>query len=146
MTTASSRSAGPEWGQHRNVGGPAGMMLRIHDSFRRASETLLAEANQPRPERARMRIVFGELASVLHHHHHAEEVLLFPRLAAAGLTADALAMDHRRLQSAIAAVEAMLSTDADASAPVREFDALLRAHLDAEEAVSIPYLLEHPWI
>lgn len=122
------------------------MMLHIHDGFRRATTELLAETARPQPDRARMRIVFRELATVLHHHHHAEEVLLFPRLADAGLGADALALDHRALMSSIAAVEDVLGTDADASDALREFASLLRTHLDAEEAVSIPYLLEHPWI
>lgn len=121
-------------------------MLHIHERFRRASAELLAEAARPLPDHARMRIVFGELARVLHHHHHAEEVLLFPRLTDAGVAADTLASDHRRLLSAIATVEGALKTPADARTPLREFDALLRSHLDAEEAVSIPYLLEHPWI
>jgi hypothetical protein len=148
MTTPSSQTTSQrdDWHRHANVGGPARMMLHIHERFRRASAELLAEAARVVPDRARMRIVFGELASVLHRHHHAEEVLLFPRLVDAGVAAEALESDHRRLLSAIATVEDALKTRADARAPLREFDALLRSHLDAEEAVSIPYLLEHPWL
>lgn len=121
-------------------------MLQIHDSFRRESEVLLAESTSASPNRARLRSRFADLASVLHAHHHAEELLLFPRLAQAGLGAVELESDHRRLLAAIEAVERVLVTDAEATTVLRELDDLLRSHLDAEESVSIPYLLEHPWI
>ncbi len=143
MATASSRE---EWERHPNAHGPAGMMLHIHDGFRRASAALVAESASASPSRGRIRSIFGELASVLHHHHHAEEVLLFPRLAEAGVAAPDLEGDHRRLLAAIEAVREVIAAGDDASAALRELDELLRAHLEVEESVSIPYLLEHPWI
>lgn len=143
MTTTTTRDA---WERHPNIRGPAGLMLHIHDSFRRESEALLAESASSSPNRARIRSGFGELASVLHAHHHAEEMLLFPRLTRAGLGAAELESDHRRLLAAIEAVERVLATNAEATTVLRELDDLLRSHLDAEESVSIPYLLEHPWI
>lgn len=123
----------------------ADMMLRIHDGFRRASAELVAESGRSSPDRRRIRSIFSELATVLHHHHHAEEALLFPGMAATGLAAAELESDHHRLVAAIESVEAVLDTDADASAPLREFDTMLRTHLDAEEAISIPYLRAQPW-
>jgi hypothetical protein len=144
MTTPDTATRRDDWERHPNARGPAGMMLRIHDGFRRASEALVAEADRPTPDRRWIRLVFGELASVLHHHHHAEEVLLFPRLVDAGFPSGDLSADHQTLLAALEAVDEALKSDADPSAPLRELDALLRAHLAVEEAVSIPYLLEHP--
>jgi hemerythrin-like domain-containing protein len=143
-TTDAPASSRLEWERHPNAHGAAGMMLRIHDGFRRASEALVIEADRPTPDRRRIRAVFDELAYVLHHHHHAEEVLLFPRLAEAGVGPDALVADHRSLTSAIASVDEALRNGADVSAPLHELDVVLRTHLDVEESVAIPYLLDHP--
>ena len=125
------------------------MMLSIHDGFRRTSGILLGEASLGASSRERTGRLFADLARTLHHHHHAEEVLLFPRLAAAGADAAKLSNDHRRLVEAMEAIElvtrSVMSDESDLRSALAEFDFLLQEHLDAEEAVAIPYLLENPW-
>ena len=85
-----------------------------------------------------MRRAFEPLATTLHHHHHAEEVMLFPLvLARTGAAPERLVSDHEELTAAIAAVRAGPS-----GATIARFGEILVAHLDREEALVIPVLLE----
>ena len=126
------RSRLAEWTAHPNIGGPASMLLGIHDQFRRVAEHLLTlEAG------ARTARTFGPLASVLHHHHHAEERMLFPLVEHKTGTAPArLVSDHEELTAAIAAVETSYTKDA-----VARFERVLRDHLAREELLVVPVLL-----
>lgn len=135
------------WQRNPNVDGPASTLLMIHDQFRLASERLLslvereAEADLARAARA-----FMPLAQALHHHHHAEEAMLFPMvLRRTGVAPAQLVDDHGELTTAIAAVEESLSTrerEPGPKAAVARFHEVLIAHLDREEALVIPVLLE----
>lgn len=135
-----------EWERHPNFHGFAGMLLGIHDAFRRASATLLrlVEDDSEGVE-GRLMATFVPLAQTLHHHHHAEEEMLFPLLAKVlGERPDALFDDHTELMGQVDAVEAHLSTHGrEGLAPLLvQLDAILIDHLDREEEVSIPALLK----
>ena len=133
------------WKKHPNIGGPASTLLGFHEQFRVASERLLLLVDRE-DDLAWVGRAFQPLAQTLHHHHHAEEVMLFPvvhRLT--GTAPERLVTDHETLMSAIDAVEASLRAGADkerAKAAVLRFDDVLLAHLDREESLVIPILLE----
>ena len=133
------------WDRHPNIGGPASTLLAIHDQFREASRRIASVVNRQSPDVEWARRAFRPLAITLHHHHHAEEAMLFPMvLARTGTAPEQLVRDHQALMDAIAAVEAALSDgDAiEARATIASFDAILVEHLDREEALVIPVLLE----
>lgn len=127
------------WRAHRNIGGPAGTLLGIHDQFRGASRQLLAFTEEATAgDLPHLRRAFAPLAETLHHHHHAEEAMLFPAIDASRRLAD----DHETLTRAIAELEASFSLDVarmrDAAA---KFDHVLVTHLDREESEVVPVLL-----
>jgi hemerythrin-like domain-containing protein len=132
------------WREHPNVGGPASMLLYIHDQFRAASERLrsLVAAGA---EAATLARHFRPLAEVLHHHHHAEEVMLFPAvLRSTGVAPQRLVEDHVELTRAIEALEASLTNTTPRGAiesAVATFDDVLVAHLEREEQLVVPVLL-----
>jgi iron-sulfur cluster repair protein YtfE (RIC family) len=134
----------PAWRSHPNAGGPTSMLLAIHDHFRAASEHLTRV--HPTGDARALARVFIPLAHTLHHHHHAEEAMLFPLVhRRTGIAPAQLQADHDDLVLAIAEVEAALR---DATARPRIADAITRfhevllAHLDREEALVVPVLLE----
>jgi iron-sulfur cluster repair protein YtfE (RIC family) len=144
--SSSDRTA---WEKHPNARGPASTLLMIHDQFRVASERLLLLVErEAESDFAWVARAFMPLAQTLHHHHHAEEMMLFPMvLRRTGVEPEQLVSDHEELTRAIAAVEASLSPGSDAGkafalAAVATFDEILTAHLDREEALVIPVLLE----
>ena len=125
-----ARMAG--WRAHPNIGGPASVLLAIHDRFRRAAAHLLTLEHPDQIARA-----FAPLAHVLHHHHHAEEMMLFPFVERhTGVTPTRLVSDHAALTSAIAAVEAAPTNDI-----VARFERVLCDHLALEELQTVPVLL-----
>ena len=108
---------------------------------------MLREASaQTVPDWARMRSVFGQLSGVLHSHHHIEEVMLFPRMVAAGVGGVELSREHEQLLAAMDLVRTALGAKKGANDALVGFERLLTDHLDAEEAVAIPYLLENSWL
>lgn len=133
------------WTQHPNFAGPASTLLAIHDQFRVASERLLLLVDRE-ADLAWVARAFMPLAQTLHHHHHAEEEMLFPVVhRRTGTAPERLVSDHEELMSAITAAEESLSAGADeprAKAAVARFDEVLVAHLDREESLVIPVLLE----
>jgi DUF438 domain-containing protein len=135
------------WRTHPNAGGPAGMLLEVHDYFRAVSAHLLSLANGAGehgiPTLARM---FIPLAQTLHHHHHAEEAMLFPLIhRQTGTAPEQLVTDHDEMSAAITRVEAALRARTDAEvvkSALASFHAILIAHLDREEGLVVPVLLE----
>jgi iron-sulfur cluster repair protein YtfE (RIC family) len=140
---ASSTSS--QWRTHPNAGGPAGMLLAIHDQFRAASGRLVDVAQQGDRGLPLMARVFGSLAETLHHHHHAEEAMLFPLVhRRTGAAPEQLVTDHEELTRAISSLESALEARADAptvKVAVDAFHAILIGHLDREEALVMPVLL-----
>ncbi|MDB4937012.1 MAG: cytosine deaminase [Labilithrix sp.] len=135
------------WQKHPNAAGPAGTLLAIHDQFRVASQRLsLLLAREGAADLRWVARAFMPLAQTLHHHHHAEEVMLFPLVERrTGVAPERLVSDHEALTTAIAAVEDSLSATGDedrATAAVATFAEVLVDHLDREEALVIPVLLE----
>ena len=129
-----------DWRTHPNADGPAGMMLAIHDQFRAASTRLVGLVAMDITSLVRL---FVPLAQMLHHHHHAEEALVFPLVhRRTGTAPTQLQTDHDEMTAAITRVEAALMTRADATAAIAAFHEILIAHLDREEALVIPLLLE----
>ena len=133
------------WKKHPNINGPAATLLGFHEQFRVASERLLLLVDRE-DDLGWVGRAFQPLAQTLHHHHHAEEVMLFPvvhRLT--GTAPERLVTDHEALMSAIDAVDESLRSGADkerAKAAILRFDDVLLAHLDREESLVIPVLLE----
>jgi iron-sulfur cluster repair protein YtfE (RIC family) len=131
------------WRAHPNSSGPAAMLLGIHDQFRAAAAQLMrfvAQTNAPAIER-----LFAQLANVLHHHHHAEEDMLFPLVHRRTGTAPAqLQIDHDEMTAAISAVERAIETTLGVGDAIATFHDILLAHLDREEALVMPVLLEVP--
>jgi iron-sulfur cluster repair protein YtfE (RIC family) len=135
------------WRHHPHAGGPAAMLLAIHDQFRVAAERLrFLAAKSPQPDRGWLARGFEPLARTLHHHHHAEEAMLFPFVAErAGVAPDRLVDDHRALTRAIEVVEESLSRHGREEPPLPAIEALehmLITHLDREERLVVPLLLE----
>ena len=119
------------------------MLLGIHDQFRAASAQLMrfvAQANAPATER-----LFAQLANVLHHHHHAEEDMLFPLVhRRTGVAPAQLQTDHDEMTAAISQVERALDASHGVGEAITAFHDILIAHLDREEALVMPVLLEVP--
>ena len=134
-----------DWRAHRHIAGPAGTLLAIHGQFRAASERVaLLVARES--DLGWVGRAFSQLSQTLHHHHHAEEALLFPFMERrTGTAPERLVDDHRELTRAIEAVEVALTTHADrarAIDAVSVFAEVLATHLDREESLVIPVLLE----
>lgn len=134
------------WKEHPNLaGGPAAMLLSIHDQFRAAAERLLLLVERE-DDLGWVARAFAPLSQTLHHHHHAEEVMLFPMIhRKTGSPPSNLVDDHGELTKAIAAVEQTLVRGGDpdaARAAARAFREVLVTHLDREETLVVPVLLE----
>ncbi len=129
------------WRAHPNAMGPASILLGIHARFREASADLVEQRDPTVIARA-----FLPLARTLHHHHHAEEAMLFPLVEKrTRIAPEQLQADHDELTEAIDAVEAGLRAPLaiDALVPlVQRFHEVLVAHLDREEELVVPVLLE----
>jgi hemerythrin superfamily protein len=135
------------WAGHANFNGPASTLLMIHGQFRLAAERLVfLLENEPDVDLARAARAFMPLAQTLHHHHHAEEMMLFPVVKRrTGAFPENLVTDHEALTKAIDAVEAGLSRGSrheHAKEVVAAFRRILDDHLDREELLVIPVLLE----
>eukprot|EP01118_Nematostelium_gracile_P015572 TRINITY_DN6267_c0_g1_i1.p1 TRINITY_DN6267_c0_g1~~TRINITY_DN6267_c0_g1_i1.p1 ORF type:complete len:115 (-),score=30.95 TRINITY_DN6267_c0_g1_i1:17-361(-) len=87
---------------------------------------------------------FNELNSTLHMHHAIEEARMFPMLARKGAQVDRLNEQHdemrRRETNAIKAFKQSNLNEVRES--VYSFGELLLDHLNQEEEISIPYLLQ----
>ncbi|WP_432992940.1 hemerythrin domain-containing protein [Dactylosporangium sp. CA-233914] len=90
---------------------------------------------------------------VIHHHHVGEDDLLWPMLAEAGVTElDELAAEHELLDPLMARISAALdafvvdsgdrAARAELATTAGELDALMRHHLEIEEAVVVPALTD----
>ncbi len=142
-----------EWPAHPHY--PAQVLLvRSHESFRYVSRWLLARAEAGEPTGPIER-TFRDWKSAMRGHEAYEEHKLYPYLEARwGLSCAPLQAGHHALSAAEAQVLAACEPDAAAPeaqpaasvnpalvAALRHHDAVLHAHLDAEEAVVIPALL-----
>lgn len=135
------------WRRDPRFGGDAQMLLVIHDQFRLSSERLRFQlSREPDAPLSWLAHLFRPLAEILHHHHHIEEVMLFPEIEARTGTRPAqLTSDHDELKAAIDAVYAALgpeSTAENAAAVLARFDDTLVDHLDREEGIAMPVLLD----
>jgi len=135
-----------KWQLHPNFGGPASMLLGVHDHFRLGSRRLLQLLVAAPPDLAHASRAFRPLAEMLHHHHHAEEAMLFPLIRRrTGAAPERLVTDHETLTAAIAYLSARLSKSDDANeakAAAESFDQILVEHLAREESLVMPVLLE----
>lgn len=131
------------WRAHPNASGPALMLLGIHDQFRAAARELMrlvAASAFGAGER-----LFTQLAAVLHHHHHAEEDMLFPLVhRLTGVAPDQLQTDHDEMTAAIEAVQHAIAKREGVADAITRFHDILVPHLDREEQLVIPVLLELP--
>lgn len=126
--------------------------LRAHECFRRdfarlrdllASTRLLGEA-----DRIALAEYWQSLSAVLEHHHENEDRVLFPRLVAAYPAAAAvvheLEEEHAHLGGLIAGINSAVDGVADpaqrraAAGAARDLEAVVAAHLDAEERRLVP--------
>lgn len=132
------------WRAHPNAAGPAAMMLAIHDQFRAVSHRLVQLVAQGQGGGAIGR-VFSPLAQVLHHHHHAEEAMVFPLVhRRTGVAPEQLQTDHDEMTAAIETVESALRDGARVAESITKFHEILITHLDREEELVIPILLQLP--
>lgn len=132
------------WERHPNIGGMAGMLLGIHDGFRRAARYLCREVDGAAPLDD-LRRLFGQLASTLHHHHRIEEAVLFPAVGRiSGEFPAELVSDHRELTAAIdRAARSLEGADREeVRAALAALETSLEDHLIREESRVIPILLE----
>jgi len=114
------------------------MLLGIHDHFRAAAQRLMELEDMLSIAR-----LFVPLAQTLHHHHHAEEEMLFPTIhERTGTAPDRLQADHDEMTAAITTVERALRSREGIATAVARFCEILVAHLDREEELVIPVLLE----
>lgn len=139
------------WRAHTHFAGPASTLLMIHDQFRVAAERLrfmIEDATSPNADLGWLARVFLPLGQTLHHHHHAEEEMLFPLIGERmGTPPERLEQDHVALTAAIDAVSKSLVPGGDreaATSAVSTFHRVLVMHLDREEALVVPVLLEVP--
>lgn len=153
-----------EWLSHANMGGHTRFWLSIHRSFRGAA-TQLEGLNEGWREGAVETDAFlREMAprlqhflGALEHHHHMEDHVFFPRFTAAeplivkGI--DLLETDHgaidRAIHDTVAAANALLRSEGDVRGPGEAFTqtadaltALMRRHLDDEEEIVMPLILD----
>ena len=116
------------------------LLLGSHDSFRRTSSTLIARAESG-GDLAGIQWVFSYWKSAMRGHEHYEEHKLYPYLEARfPLSCDALRAGHDHLAELDTAVRDAEDLPALAAA-LKAHDAVLCAHLEAEEALVIPALL-----
>ena len=130
----------------------------IHAAVRRDFGRLdraLAAAGNDRSRAADLYRAWQHLAQQLRHHHEQEDRILWPRLAALGISTDLLAemeSEHQAMASALDDIEAAMATyaasgsGADAAtalAAVRSGLAVVDHHLDHEEAEIEPALIPH---
>lgn len=153
------------WRAHPHFAGPASTLLMIHDQFRVASDRLrfmvekAMSGQEPDADLGWLARVFLPLGQTLHHHHHAEEEMLFPLIGErTGTPPERLEQDHVALTAAIDAVSKSLVPGGDREAAfsfrgrgslplpaaVNTFHRVLITHLDREEALVVPVLLEVP--
>jgi len=136
----------PNWPDHV-------LLVRSHESFRLVSERLRAEVRRLGRLSYSARL-FRRWMYAMGNHEHYEEHKLYPYLerrwgvSMAALTAGHAEMHTQRheVEGAFGAAEKAPDDDVEARARVREaidrFDALLLAHLDLEERMVVPLLLE----
>ncbi|RHY60669.1 hypothetical protein DYB38_004182 [Aphanomyces astaci] len=127
-----------EWKQDRRWGGMGRHLVEdIHVSFRRGFEMLVKEGEMRREVNVSS---FRQLDNSLHHHHSIEDHSWFPRLKQlhpeSRSEVDILERDHRKL---IELESRVASGDYDA---LVEFVEHLMDHLNREEMLSVPWLLE----
>ena len=158
------------WLAHPNMGGHTRFWLRLHSSFRQAAgevERLNADWREGRiatPAFARqMAPTMQHFLGALEHHHQMEDHVFFPKFIAAegqhstqGRIArgiDLLETDHhaidRTIHETVAAANALLQREGDARAEGEAYTAtadaltaLMRRHLDDEEEIIMPLILD----
>ncbi|MBX3232171.1 MAG: NUDIX domain-containing protein [Labilithrix sp.] len=141
------RARRTRWRAQGALEGPAGMLLTLHDHFRVATERLrFMFEREPDVPLGWVGRAFAPIAEMLHHHHHAEEQMLFPFVERrTGSAPEKLVLDHGELTAAIDAVNDALRPETareDAAAALARFEDVLVDHLDREEGLVVPVLLE----
>lgn len=128
--------------------------LRAHECFRRDFARLRAllasDADFDEARQAQLAEHWAGLSAVLAHHHENEDRAIFPRVAArfpaAAVALRELAKEHERLdqlldRAAVAVTRVLAPEDRQAAAALAgELEALVGAHLDAEERELVPLL------
>ncbi|ETW08945.1 hypothetical protein H310_01427 [Aphanomyces invadans] len=127
-----------EWKQDRRWGGMGRHLVEdIHVSFRRGFEILVKKGEARREVNVSS---FRHLDNNLHHHHSIEDQMWFPRLKQlhpeCQSEVEVLERDHRKLIELESQV-----TSGDYAALVEFVDHLMD-HLNREEMLSVPWLLD----
>ena len=117
------------------------LLLESHRSFRATSQMLIDRAQRPH-RRAATLASFSWWKSAMSRHEHYEEAKLYPFLEHRwGLDCAAMHRGHEALSEADTRVRAARSTGALIEA-LEEHHAVLIDHLDEEEQLIVPALLE----
>ena len=152
------------WRTHANMGAHTRFWLQLHASFRRAADDLDSLDTAFREEnieaaafKAAMAPRLQHFLSALDHHHHMEDHVFFPRFTAAEARIakgiDLLERDHEAIEAnihaTVEAANAFLRDESDARRTGEAFtcaaDALtrlMRRHLDDEEEIVMPLILD----
>lgn len=128
------------------------LLLGSHENFRRLNRHLIDEAEQPGSSLDPLRQLYTRWISAMRSHEGYEERKLYPYLARRwGVSFDAATAGHRALHDADHVVlDAFVAASRDATAAARaavvaaltHHDLVLGAHLELEEDLVIPLLLE----
>ncbi len=124
------------------------LLLRSHESFRRLSAALIRSADSADFDDRRRLMTsyrFRSWQQAMRGHEHYEESKLYPYLRRRfGVSTSSLQAGHDGLhQRADDVISALDRGDsADVVIALRAYDDLLRSHLDAEELLVIPLLLQ----
>ena len=135
-----------KWRAHPNFPGQL-LLVNSHEGFRSVSRRCIDLARSATPPRADIDWAFRSWHRATGSHEAYEERKLYPYLARRYATSlGHLADDHARLHLLRDVVYARLSGPADDALvdALEKYDEELRAHLEREEAVVIPLLLDLP--
>jgi hemerythrin superfamily protein len=128
-----------EWRTHAHYPRQT-LLLRSHDGFRSTSQALM-EACLRGVQAARIRAYFGAWKGAMHSHEGYEEHKLYPFLEARwGVSMDLARQGHEALSSCEDAV--FSAEEGSLLEALREHDRVLGDHLELEEDLVIPALLQ----
>lgn len=137
-----------QWHEHPNYPGQV-LLLRSHESFRSFTKGLIEAAADERRKPMHVSYAFEQLIGAMGGHEHYEEHKLYRYLEwRYDVSLDSLRNGHERLHACHDRVRdgfrtAIAEDDrGPAIAALSEFAAVLDEHLDEEEDVVIPMLLE----
>lgn len=120
------------------------MMYVAHDAFTRDLDRLVQAAREGRAAAPEAQATWAMFNRQLHTHHRAEDASLWPRVRAAELDAEDLAVldamedEHGRLDPLLERVDEGMRRRADPVDDLVQLTALLTAHMRHEEEAALP--------